>query len=105
MKTILRFEFDRNFFPKGYTGPRSVKITDPPVIPATGDGVDFRIEEFFDDADVINNFKDVAEGQVLYAERLNTIFGKNETEVIVVIYEEAIFKELFPRFFEAKELV
>lgn len=105
MKTILRLEFDFIFFPEDYTGPRFIKLIDPTVIPATGDIVYIRMEEFFDDAQVIRNLEDVAEGQVFYAERLNTIFGKNETEVIVVVYEEATFKEAFPRFFNASELV
>ena len=100
MKTIVRYEFDNaTFFPRDFSGARSIKLIDPPVIPATGDKVHIRMEEFFEDADLLNNFSDQSEGQVYYAERMNTIIGKNETEVIVVLFEEAIFKQQFPYFF------
>lgn len=100
MKTIVRYEFDNaSFIPREYVGARYVKLVDPPVIPATGDMVHIRMEEFFEDADLIRNFEDQSEGIVYYAERLNTIIGKNETEVIIVLYQEQIFHELFPRFF------
>ena len=100
MKTIVRLEFDNtSFIPRDYTGARFVKLIDPPVIPATGDMVHLRMEEFFDDANLIRNFEDQSEGIVYYAERLNTIIGKNETEVIIVLYQEQKFRESFPRFF------
>lgn len=100
MDTIVRFEFDStSFFPKNYNGPWGIKLTNPPVIPATGDSVDIRIEEFFDDPELIRNYQDGADNRVFYAERLNTIIGKEQIEVIVVLYTEPIFRELFPRFF------
>ncbi|MDB5149685.1 MAG: hypothetical protein JWQ57_3705 [Mucilaginibacter sp.] len=100
MKTIVRYEFDNHsFFPKGYTGPTSVKFTDPAVIPATGDKVYLRMEELFNDAGLISHFEEYSDGLVYFAERLNTIIGKHDTEVIIVLYEEPVFKEHFPRFF------
>lgn len=100
MDTLVKFEFDSTgFFPVGYTGTRSVKLINPPVIPATGDPEHIRIEEFFEDADLIRNFEDQSEGQVYYAERLNTIIGKDRIEVVVVLYSEATFKKFFPQFF------
>jgi hypothetical protein len=100
MKTIVRYDFDNgSFFPRDFNGSRSVKFIDPAVIPSTGDKVHIRMEEFFDDADLLGNFNDQSEGQVYYAERINTIIGKNETEVIIVLFEEAVFKQLFPYFF------
>lgn len=100
MKTIVRYEFDSpSFFPKHYQGIRFVRLIDPPIVPSTGDMVTLRIEEFFDDADLIMNYKDQTEGDVYYAQRLNTIVGKDLTEVVVVLYEEADFKICFPQFF------
>jgi hypothetical protein len=100
MKTILRFEFDNTgFLPRDHKGPWSIKFTDPPVVPTTGDKVHIRMEEFLNDPDVISNFEEQSEGKVYFAERLNTIYGKNEIEVIVVLYEEATFKQFFPRYF------
>ena len=105
MKAILRYEFDNHsFFPRHYTGLRSVKFTDPVVIPATGDKVHIRMEELFDDADLISAFEEYSDGLVYFAERVVTIVGKNETEVVVVLYEEPVFREHFSRFF-AGELV
>jgi hypothetical protein len=54
---------------------------------------------FFDDAELLSNYEEQSEGQVYYAERLNTIIGKNEIEVIVVLFEEAVFKKCYPHFF------
>lgn len=103
MKTTVRFEFNNaSFIPRDYIGPRCVKLIDPTIVPATGDIVHLRIEEFFDDADLIRNFEDQSEGIVYYAERLNTIIGKTEIEVIVLLYEEQTFKESFPRFFSVE---
>jgi hypothetical protein len=100
MKTNVRYEFDNgSFFPRDFNGSRSIKLIDPPVIPATGDKVHIRMEEFFEDADLLSKFNDQSEGQVYYAERMNTIIGKTETEVIVVLFEEAVFKQQFPYFF------
>src|ERR1700754_1506067 len=100
MKAIVRYEFDNTSFqPRDFKGPSSIKLIDPPHIPATGDKVHIRVEEFFDDYELISNWEEQSEGQVYYAERLNTIIGKNEIEVIVVLYEEAVFKKYFPQFF------
>lgn len=102
MKIIVKYEFDSpSFFPRDYQGVRFVKLIDPPIIPSTGDTIALRIEEFFDDADLIRNYKDQTEGVVYYAERLSIIVGKDLTEVIVVLYEESDFKIRFPQFFSA----
>jgi hypothetical protein len=80
MKTNVRYEFDNgSFFPRDFNGSRSIKLIDPPVIPATGDEVHIRMDEFFEDADLLSKFNDQSEGQVYYAERMNTIIGKTET--------------------------
>jgi hypothetical protein len=100
MKTTVRYEFDNtSFFPREFMGPRAIKFTDPSVIPVTGDQIHIRIEEFYNDHELISNYEDLSDGQVYYAERLNTIIGKETTEVIVVLYQEEVFKANFPRFF------
>ena len=103
MKTIVRYEFDNTSFqPRDFKGPCSIKFIDPAVIPATGDKVHIRMEEFFDDAELISNFEEHSEGQVYYAERMNTIIGKNEVEVVIVLFEEAVFRRYFPHFFASE---
>jgi hypothetical protein len=93
MKTIVRYEFDNAaFFPKNFNSSRSIKLIAPQVIPATGDKVHICMEDFFEDADLLSDFNVQSEGQVYYAERMNTIIGKKETEVIVVLFEEAVLK-------------
>src|ERR1700744_5971471 len=99
MNAIVRYEFDNtSFVPKETSRPLFIKLSNPPVIPATGDTVHIRVEEFFDDADLISAFEEHSEGIVYYAERLNTIIGKNEIEVIIVLHEEVNFKRFFPQF-------
>ncbi len=99
MKTIVRFEFDSNFFYTEYIGPRNFLCENPPHIPQTGDPVNFKIVDFFKDERVIKGFEEMEENNVLYAERLQTKYSRDEIEVVVVVYEEAIFKENFPQFF------
>ncbi|QEM07196.1 hypothetical protein DIU31_028230 [Mucilaginibacter rubeus] len=99
MKTKVRFEFDTQLFYPAYNGPRNIIFENPPHIPATGDSVNFRITDFFDDKKVIKKFEALDDGNVFYAERLQAIYSKEEIEIIVVVYEEAIFKENFPQFF------
>jgi len=100
MKTIVRYEFDNTeFHPRDFKGPWSLKFIDPSVIPTTGDKVHIRMEEFYDDPELISNFEEQSEGQVYYAERSNTIVGKNEIEVIIVVFQEETFKRNFPHFF------
>jgi predicted RNA-binding protein len=98
MKTILRFEFDFQFFYPEYNGPRNIIMENPLHIPQTGDPVNFKIKDYFDDKKVIRKFEDLEDGNVFYAQRLQTTYGKETIEVIVVIYEEKIFKEIFPQY-------
>lgn len=102
MKTIVRYEFNNAFFFFESPIPHHIKFIDPPHIPATGDAVHIRIEEFIDDPDVLRSFEDHTEGTVFFAERLNTIIGKEELEVVIILYEEKIFRAEFPRFFSDK---
>ncbi|MFA6083514.1 hypothetical protein [Mucilaginibacter sp.] len=99
MKTIVRFEFDTNFFYPEYNGPQNIIIENPPHIPQTGDPVNFKIEDFFKDKKVIKAFEDLDDGNLFYAERLQAKYSRDEIEVIVVVYQEIIFKENFPQFF------
>lgn len=99
MKTIVRFEFDTPIFYPAYNGPRNVIFENPAHIPSTGDPVNFKISDFFSDKQVIEKFEEINEGSLLYAERLQAKYSKEEIEVMVVIYEEAVFKEHFPQFF------
>ena len=99
MKTIVRFEFDTQLFYPAYNGPRNIIFENPPHIPQTGDPVNFKITDFFEDKKVIKRFEALNEGSLFYAERLQAIYSRDEIEVIVVVYEEAIFKENFPHLF------
>lgn len=98
MKTILRFEFDFQFFYPEYKGPRNIIIQDPLHIPQTGDAVNFRIQDYFEDKKVIKKYEDLNDGNVFYSQRLQTIYGIETIEVIVVLYEEKIFKSIFPQY-------
>ena len=63
MKSTIRYEFDNtNFFLRDYAGPRSIEFDDPAVIPATGDKMQIRIEEFFEYNWVVSNYEDQVEG-------------------------------------------
>lgn len=100
MKAIVRYEFNnQSFFPENFQGEKSIKLFDPPIIPATGDSVHINMKEFFDDAELLLNYEAHCEGQVFFSERLNTIVGKNEIEVVIVLFEEIVFQKYFPRFF------
>jgi hypothetical protein len=99
MKTIVRFEFDTQLFYPEYNGPTNVIFENPPHIPQTGDPVNFKISDFFDDKKVVKAFEELEEGNLFYAERLQAKYSRDEIEVIVVVYEETIFKENFPHLF------
>lgn len=99
MITILRFEFDQQIFHPDYQGNRNIILENPSHVPNTGDAVDFSIELFFDDPQVIEAYHDMTEGQLLYAERLNTRYNKDHIEILVILYRENIFKENFPHLF------
>lgn len=99
MKTILRFEFDQQLFPTDYTGNRNIVLEDPSHVPHTGDAVDFQLEQFFSDPEVIEAYQEMTEGQLLIAERLNTRYTKDQVEILVILYREDIFKEQFPHLF------
>lgn len=99
MKTILRFEFDQQLFPTDYTGNRNIVLENPSHVPQTGDAVDFETGEFFSDAEVIEAYQDMTEGQLLLAERLNTRYAKDQVEILVILYREDVFKESFPHLF------
>jgi len=99
MKTIVRFEFDTQLFYPEYEGPRNIIFENPPHIPQTGDPVNFKITDFFTDKKVVGFFEDLDDGNLFYAERLQTIYSREQIEIIVVVYEEAIFKENFPHLF------
>lgn len=100
MKTLVRYEFDNSSFrPRDFNDPLSVKMIDPPHIPATGDHVDIKMEDFFSHAELLKNFDEQSEGQAYFAERLKTIIRKDEIEVIIVLYQEEIFKGKFPHLF------
>lgn len=99
MKTIVRYEFDNtSFFPRS-SGKTFFEQIDPPVIPATGDVVHIRLEDFFEDPELLKAYNDFTAENIFFAERVNTTIGKNEIEVIVVLYEEEAFKSQYPRFF------
>jgi hypothetical protein len=100
MKTIVRFEFDTQLFYPEYNGPRNIIIENPPHVPQTGDPVNFNITDFFQDGKVIKAFEELEDGNLFYAERLQAKYSREEIEIIVVVYEEAIFKANFPQFFE-----
>jgi hypothetical protein len=104
MKTILRFEFDQQLFYPDYSGSRNIVIENPSHIPSTGDAVDFDISLYFSDKRIINAYQDMTEGQLIYAERLSTKYSKDQVEILVILYTEAIFKEYFPHLF-ARETV
>jgi hypothetical protein len=57
MKTIVRFEFGPQLFYPAYNGPRNIIFENPPHIPATGDPVNFKITDFFEDRKVIKKFE------------------------------------------------
>jgi hypothetical protein len=99
MKTIVRFEFDSQLFYPAYDGPRNIIFENPPHIPQTGDPVNFKISDFFEDKKVIKRFEALEDNNVFYAERLQAKYSKDEIEIIIVICEEAIFKENFPHLF------
>ena len=99
MKTIVRFEFDTQLFYPAYNGPRNIILENPPHIPQTGDPVNFKISDFFEDKKVIKRFEELEEGNLFYAERLQAKYSKDEIELVIVVYEEAIFKENFPHLF------
>ncbi|MFA6082747.1 hypothetical protein [Mucilaginibacter sp.] len=99
MKTIVRFEFDTQLFYPEYEGPQNIIFENPPHIPQTGDPVNFKISDFFSDEKVIRAFEELEDGNLFYAERLQATYSREEIEVIVVVYEEAIFKGLFPHLF------
>lgn len=73
-------------------------MENPVHIPQTGDAVNFTIKDYFEDRKVIRKFKDMEDGNVFYSQRLQTIYSKDSVEIIVVIYEEKIFKDLFPQY-------
>ena len=88
-----------NFFTLNIAA-QNIILENPPHIPQTGDPVNFKISDFFPDKKVIAAFEEMEEGSLLYAERLQAKYSSEAIEVIVIVYEEAIFKTLFPHFFE-----
>jgi len=102
MKMIVRFEFDTQLFYPDYSGPRNIILENPPHIPATGDPVNFKIGDFFTDKKVIKKFNSIEENNLFYAERLQAKYSKDQIEIIIVVYEEAIFKENNPHLFAHK---
>ncbi|RFZ90112.1 hypothetical protein D0C36_22995 [Mucilaginibacter conchicola] len=97
MKLTVHYEYDdHRFFPKDHRGETFIKFENPPFVPATGDKVHIRLEEFLDDPQVIQAYNDYAEGKVFYAERVHTFIGREETEVIIVLHEETEFRKAFP---------
>jgi hypothetical protein len=100
MKTIVKFEFDSQLFYQDYCGPWNIILENPPHIPHTGDPVDFNISDFFSDQKVLKRYQDVFDGDLLYAHRIQTRYSKDLIEIIIIVYQEAIFKEIFPQLFE-----
>ncbi|MEO3405479.1 hypothetical protein AAFN85_16330 [Mucilaginibacter sp. CAU 1740] len=104
MKMIVRFEFDSQLFYSTYSGPRNIIFENPPHIPATGDPVNFKISDFFEDKKVIRKFNSIEENNLFYAERLQAKYHKDFVEIIIVLYEEAIFKAKRPDLFAQNSL-
>lgn len=95
MKTIVRFVFDNtNIYPPEYRKKKLIELIDPPVIPATGDPVGFKMDDFFYDSQIFHNYREIFDGQLCIAKRVSLNYAKDEININIVLYEEKAFKQL-----------
>lgn len=92
MKTILRYEFDFPLIARGYEGNCHIIFENPSYIPQTGDVIDFQIEDFFDDEQVVAQYERVRDSGLICAEKLYTRYKKDEMEIVILLYAEEKFQ-------------
>src|SRR5437773_2117441 len=71
----------------------SFTIVNPPVIPNTGDMVNFDFTEFIKNKAALRKIEDYLQTGVFIAERISIHYYKNHVQIIVALLEEKHFNK------------
>ncbi len=82
----------------------SFTIKNPPVIPITGDHLDFDFKEFIKDEKELQKLDEYKQNYIFLAEMLTKRYNKDHVEVIVVLFEEQHFKEVYPELARMRQI-
>ncbi|MBN8720651.1 MAG: hypothetical protein J0H85_14465 [Sediminibacterium magnilacihabitans] len=80
-------------------------IVNPPVIPNTGDTVDFEFSEFIENKKEVRKLENYLENGLFIAERLSISYYKEHVKVILVLHEDKHFIEAYGDKFVTTRLI
>jgi hypothetical protein len=91
MKCTLEFYFNDGHMNQLFR--RGIIIEDAPFVPRYGDTIDFMTGDYLSDPEQIEQFSNYRGNTCLFAEPLNTIYGKDRMFVQILVLDEKSFKQ------------